>query len=271
MSMITQPTLVRDHSSKLLSGSAKVWFLFAVAGQLIFVFHILHFYGGATIKGDLAVWNEILYHGIITGDTMGNVALGIHLLLAAIITLGGPIQLTPWVQTHMRRFHRWNGRVYVVTAIVISLSGLYMIFGRGAVGGPVMGAGNTLNALMIMVCAVMTMYFAMMGKLDVHRHWALRLYLVVSGVWFFRVGFGLWILIHQGAPGHSDTFDGPFDIFLAFGHTLIPVALLQLYFWVKEKGGPASRKAMTLGLVVLTALMAGGIFMATVIFWLPNS
>ncbi|WP_421894828.1 DUF2306 domain-containing protein [Marinoscillum sp.] len=271
MSVVTKTPAAQDHSLRLLNGSAKAWFFTAVAGQLMFVFHILYFYGGSTVRGDFAAWNEVLYHGIISGDTMGNVALGIHLLLAAVITLGGPIQLVPWIQKNMRQFHRWNGRVYVVTAIIISLSGLYIIYARGAVVGPFMGAGNTLNALMIMVCAVMTMYFAMNRRLDVHRRWALRLFLAVSGVWFFRVGFGLWILINQGAPGHTDAFDGPFDIFLAFGHALIPIAILELYLRVKDKGKPIFRKAMTLGLVLLTALMAGGIFMATIIFWLPGS
>ena len=49
-----------------------------------------------------------------------------------------------------------------------------------------------------------------MQLLDVHRRWAIRLFLAVSGVWFFRVGLMFWIGANQGAVGFDPaSFTGP--------------------------------------------------------------
>ena len=67
--------------------------------------------------------------GHIAGDTMGNVAMVIHILIAAVVTLGGPLQLIPRVRASFPAFHRWNGRVETTTVVVTSITGLYL-------GGP---------------------------------------------------------------------------------------------------------------------------------------
>ena len=47
-------------------------------------------------------------------------------------------------------------------------------------------------------------------QLKAHREWAIRLFLVVSGVWFFRVFLMLWLTINQGPAGFDiETFQGP--------------------------------------------------------------
>lgn len=260
---------LKDRADKILNASTTAWFAVTATGQLLFVYFIAVFYGGAVVKGNLGLWNSTLHHGLIEGDAMGNTALAAHLIVAAMITVGGLLQLIPQMQTRARTFHRWNGRLYVSMAIIASLSGLYMIYTRGFVGGIYVGIGNTINALLIMVCALLTWRYAVRGKFEKHRQWALRLFVVVSGVWFFRIIFGFWILMNQSAPGHTDAFSGPFDIFIAFAHTLLPIAVVEVYLWTKDQGS-GSRYAMATGLFVLTLALTVGIFGASMIFWMPN-
>ena len=58
-----------------LKAAAVFWYLVAVTGQLIFVVYIVGFYGASAVQGDFEVWNKVLPHGIIPGDTMGNIAI----------------------------------------------------------------------------------------------------------------------------------------------------------------------------------------------------
>lgn len=258
-----------DFAKKVLNSTTSVWFIIAVMGQWLFAYYILAFYGGAAVQGDFEKWNSRLEHHFTSGDFIGNLMIFSHIALAFIITLGGPLQLIPRLRNRFMKFHRWNGRVYVLTALLISVAGLYLIFVRGIVGGLVIGIGNIINATLIMTSAILTWRFAIQKKMEKHRRWALRLFVLASGVWFFRLGFAFWVLIHQGAPGHTDDFTGPFDIALGYGHTLLPLAILELYFWVQRSKNTRAYLSMSVLLAVLSLVMAGAIFAAGMVFWFP--
>ena len=258
-------------ASKSLTASVNLWFLTAVAGQLVFAIYIAGFYGRATLSGDLAAWNKVMPHGYIPGDTAGNFAVGMHLLLALIITLGGALQLVPQIRRHAPTFHRWNGRLYISTAFLISLIGLYMVWTRGAVGDLTQHIGISINAVLIMLCALQTVRYARARKLAVHRRWALRLFIVASGVWFFRVGLMLWLALNGGPVGFDPhTFTGPFLNFLSFAQYLIPLGIVELYIRATGNTRPAARWAMAALLLIASIGMGAGIVVTTLGMWLPR-
>jgi uncharacterized membrane protein len=167
--------------------------------------------------------------------------------------------------------HRWNGRLYMVIAITISLGSLYLVWVRGTVGDTSQHLGSTLNAFLILLCAALAWRFAKARDFTSHRRWALRLFLVVSGVWFFRVGLMLWLLVHQAPVGFDQkTFTGPFLTFLAFAQTLVPLAVLELYLRAQLRGSTGLRFALAAGISLLTVATAGGIFGAAMMMWLPR-
>src|SRR3981081_3904511 len=88
-----------------LKAADREGFLVAVAGQWLFVVHIVSFYGRAAVQGDLTRWNKVLAVGYVPGDHIGNGVLAIHLLMAAIITFGGPLQLIPQIRSRAPSFH----------------------------------------------------------------------------------------------------------------------------------------------------------------------
>lgn len=259
-----------SKADKSLDKVTRILFTIAVIGQWVFVFYIVAFYGGAVVTGAYEKINEALPHGIIPGDGMGNFALAVHLALAAVITLGGPLQFFSSIRKRFPRFHRWNGRIYFVTAFLISLAGLYMIYTRGAHGGITGLLGNTLNATLIMVFSAAAWRAAMNRDFSAHKKWAVRAFLMVSGVWFFRIGYGLWVLLTGfTAPGTSENLNGPFDIFLSFGHSLIPLLILECYFYAKRHNSPHIKMRVSRLLAVLCLLLAAGICMVALIFWMP--
>jgi hypothetical protein len=257
-------------ADKALRASGVFWFWVAVIGQWAFVAYIASFYGGAAIHGNFERWNDVLVGGYVRGGTVGNVVLGAHLLLAAVITVGGPLQLIPWLRARALPFHRWNGRLYMLTALIISIAGLYMVWTRGTAGGPLLRVGISLNGILIIACAVLAWRHAMARRIDIHRRWALRTFILVSGVWFFRVGLMLWILLNQGPVGIGKDFDGPFVRFWSFGCYLVPLLVLELYLRARDRSGPPAKFAMAGALFVLTAGVAIGIFGAAMGMWLPR-
>lgn len=260
-----------SFADKLLSLSASFWFLIAVAGQWLFAFYVAAFYGVTTFKGDFEAWNTVLANGYIPGDTPGNLLLGTHLLLAIVISLCGPLQLIPKIRELWPRFHHWNGRIYMATVIIVSLAGLFMVWTRGMVGGMTQNIGISIDAVLIILFALIALRYAVAREIAVHRRWALRLFMVVNAVWFFRIGLMFWIVLNKGPVGFDpESFTGPFLTFLAFAQMLIPLAFLELYLRAGSGKNAMFKYAVALIILLLSFATAFGIFAATMGLWLPR-
>lgn len=253
---------------------AAVWFWFGVTviGQLIFAFEVASFYGMAAARGTSAeAWSKHFTHGYVPGDTIGNLAIATHLVSAVIVILAGMLQLIPRVRERAPSVHRWNGRLYIVTAFTLSLAGLYMTWIRGSVGDLSQHLGSSLMAVLIMICAVMALRYAMARNFKTYRRWALRLYLVVSASLFIRAGLFLSFFLNHGPFGFDPaTFSGPFLTFLTFAQYLLPLAVLEIYFRTQDRTGAPRRFAMAALLIGLTVVLAAGILVVAMGAWLPQ-
>ena len=259
-------------AAPLLRRAVAFWFVVCVGGQLMFALYVAGFYGRTAVQGRPEAWNQVLPHGYVAGDTFFNLVLGMHLLFAVAITLGGAMQLIPRIRRSVPTFHRWNGRIYLSLTAVMSVGGLIMVWVRGGVVGDLsQHVAISVNAVLILGFAVMAWRNARARQFDAHRRWAIRLFLAVSGVWFFRVGLMFWIVVNQGPVGFDPkSFTGPFLTFLAFAQYLIPLAVLQLYFHTQLRRDPRGQLLMAAGLGALTVLMMVGIAAATALMWLPQ-
>ncbi len=273
MSSVYEQYKLTDNTNiarKMLNASAATWFLTATMGQWFFAYYIMVFYGGNAIQGDWEAWSNRMIHGIIEGDMIGNIAVLIHILLAFVISFCGPLQFIPQIRNNYPTFHRVNGRLYIMTSLVISIAAIYMVWSREAlIGGFIGQIGISLNAVLIIVSAIMTVRFAMARKIANHRRWALRLFIFVSGVWFFRIIRGFWMFIHDGtSPGTNSTLTGPFDLILNFSGYLVPLLVLECYFRIKDNGKSTNQFVMASIILLLTLAMGIGIYSAAHIFWL---
>lgn len=266
-----RPRAPETRAARALRAAAAFWFVMAVLGQLLFAFYVAVFYGRAAAQGRLETWNKVLHVGYVPGDTLGNVVLVSHLMFAVVVTVGGALQLMPQIRRHWPRFHRWNGRVYLLGATIASIGGLIMVWTHKTGGDLSQDLAISINALLILGFAGMALRHAMARRFDMHRRWALRLFLAVSGVWFFRVGLMFWIVVNRGPVGFDPTtFTGPFLTFLSFAQYVVPLGVLQLYLLVQDRGNARGRFAMAAGLAILTLAMTGGIAAAAAIMWLPH-
>jgi Predicted membrane protein (DUF2306) len=246
-----------------LRAAARIWFLVAASGQALFAIYVTLFYGSSAVHGNVAKWK-----GYVAGDTVGNLALMAHLLLAVIVTIGGPLQLVPDIRARAPTFHRWNGRLYLVAAVTTAIAGLYMELWRDHIGSVISQIGVSLDAILIVACAAMALRYVLARDFKTHRRWALRLFFVVSAVWFFRVMLMFWIAINGGPVGFDPkTFIGPAIDVLSFAQYLLPLAVLEIYLRVQRGAGTGARLATSAGLVLLTIAMGFGMFVAFKAFW----
>lgn len=256
---------------KVLESVVTVWFLIAVLGQWLFALYVLVFYAKAAGNGQIENWNKALPHGYVKGDNFGNIMVGIHLLLAIIMIFGGPFQIVSKVRTYAPVFHRWNGRIYIVIALVMSITGLYMVWIRGSIGGLTQHISISVNAILIIISASLAIKYAMARNFKTHRIWAIRLFLLANGVWFFRVGLFFWLTLNHKPVGFDPiTFEGPFLNFLSFSQYIIPLTLFELYLKAKKSYDKKIIYTTALLILLLTVVMGIGIFAVSMEVWFPR-
>jgi hypothetical protein len=259
-------------ADRALRAVVVFWWCVAAAGLWVFGLYIAAVYGVGVASGDLVRWNVVLPdgHGYVRGDAPGNTTLGVHLAAAFLVTASGLLQLVPRLRARAPAVHRWNGRLFLSAGMAAAVSGLLIALTRGAVAGDYMTAGNALNAALILLCGGMAWRRAVQRRIAEHRRWALRAFIVINAIWFYRLGMMFWFTVNRGPVGHTDAFDGPWDIFLAFAHVLVPLGVMELYLAARDRGGALARGLMAGGLLVATLAMGVGIAAAVAFMWLPR-
>lgn len=257
-------------ASPLLSWSARAWFVAALAGQWLFAAYILWVLVRPLLAGEGEAVNRITFiTGHVAGDTMGNATLVGHLLAAGVLNLVGLLQFLPWLRRRYPTWHRWAGRSFMAMALVATVSGFWLSWGRGALLGQLSAIAISLNGVLIVVAVVMAWRLARQRRFVEHRRWAIRAFLLVSGVWMLRLGLMAWLIVNQGPRGNSPRLDGPFDSFWVFGCYLLPLAVAELYFRA-EREGPGAQGAAATVLFTGAALTALGTFGAFMGMWGPH-
>ena len=266
---VMTPRLELDSlADSALKAAARFWFVVAVIGQLLFALATASFYGLTALRGDYHGWR--ITQGHVAGDLAGNSAVAMHLISAVVIMLAGAVQLVPQVRSRFPVFHRWNGRIYMLAALAVSAAGVYMTW-RGSIGDLSQHIGGSLNAVLIWLFAGMALRYAVARDFRTHRRWALRLFLVVSAAWFFRIVVFLSFIVFKGPVGFDPTtFRGPFLTFMSFGQYLLPLAFLELYLRAVERPGALQRMATAAGLFIVALAMGAGVFAVTVAQWVPQ-
>ena len=258
-------------ASKALRNATTAWFIVIFLGQLLFAGYVILLYWGSIAQANYEKWNLVNAHFYVKGDRIGNITFGVHVALAAIVTILGPLQLINRLRVRAPRLHRISGRIYIVTAFLMGLTGLGLILYRGAIGGPFIAVAIGINAVIILVTAFFTIRYAVQRKIKQHNQWAVHLFVAMMGVWMFRVFFMLWMLIHQAPVGFNPkTFTGPFLNILAIFVYIFPQLIVFLYFRARSSKRAGQKWSLAAVLLLLTLLMAIGSFGATMGMWLPR-
>lgn len=248
----------------VLRSASGCWLLVTLLGQWLFMYYVVALYGASTASGHFENWTRraTLIKGYIPGDTVGNLAFASHVLFAAVIAFGGVVQLIPQIRERAIAVHRWNGRAFLVAAVVIGGGGLYMVWVRHARIDAVNALSVSLNAVLILIFVTVAWRAARVGDIASHRRWALRTFMVANGAGFFvRIIYAGWSVFAAGA-GTTKDMNGPMNYFFAFASYLLPLAVLELYLRARASTSTLARFATAIVVVAFTAYTTVGILAA---------
>ena len=269
MTVANLPNEPLSAAQRTLSHTARFWFIAATLGQWAFIVFILLFYGGHSVQGEFAALNDKPHiTGYVAGDTLGNSQWLMHVFIAAVVTFAGVLQLLPQIRQHWPALHRWNGRVFVLSALIATLTGFYLTWIRGSQLNLPSALSASLNGVVIVLFVLLAWRSARRRDFVSHRRHALRAYLLVNGVWFLRIG-----IVPAGmvltALGQQMDYNSPAFLIVSYASWLLPIALPQLYFIAqasKRVGVVRSGSA----LLAFSALFTlGGAIAATMFMWWP--
>ena len=261
-----------SKSSAALRLSVQFWFIATILGQWTFAAYVVLFFGKTTVVGDFSKWGN-LPHGYEAGNTLGNVMLIMHLLPAAVLLFCGPLQFVQGIRARFPKFHRWSGKIYLLTALVLSVTGLYLgLSGRKLAGDSFQHNAIILNAILIILLAVFAFATAVKRDFKAHRRWAMRLFTMANGVWHFRIGLFSWLMINGGKPVGFDyeSFSGPFLTLLALFVYIFSLLVVELYIRSKEGSSSAMKIATASLLSFFAIIILIGTFAAAMGVWLPK-
>ncbi len=235
----------------------------------LFGLYILSFYAAAFYRGNLHKWNDVL-PGLYNGDAAAaTTGIGLHFAAGGIILVLGSIQLVEAIRVRYSAFHKWVGRVYVVASLLAALGGMTFIVVRGTIGGAVMNAGFALYGVLMFVCGLQTWRHAVAGRIPQHRAWALRLYALAIGSWLYRMDYGFWFLLANGA-GHNNGFLGTFDRVMDFFFYLPNLLVAETFIRARSrKTPPVLNLVSAVVILLMTGFLLLGTYYFTRYYWGP--
>jgi hypothetical protein len=236
----------------------------------IFGVYILAFFGGVAADGSADRWNESL-SGLHDARTpLASLAIGAHFVTGGVLLLLGPIQLIAPLRRSLPTAHCWLGRLYVICAALAGAGGLVFIVTKGTIGGAAMNIGFGLYGALMVACSALVYRHARSGRYEIHRAWAIRLFALAVGSWLYRMEYGFWFLVADGI-GHTSSFDGWFDVVLAFFFYLPNLLVAELFIRARRSPeGAALNLVAAATLLAATAFVGVATWSFTTDYWWPG-
>lgn len=235
----------------------------------LFGLYILAFYFTALFGGNIERWNNVLPGLYKQGATAATGGIGLHFATGGIILLLGSIQLIEAIRVRYSAFHRWVGRIYVVSCLLAAIGGLIFIVAKGTIGGIVMDIGFSLYGVLMLIAGIATYRYAAARQIEKHRAWALRLYALAIGSWLYRMDYGFWLLLADGL-GHANNFEGPFDKVMSFFFYLPNLLVAEVFIRSRKRSTSTVIGILSsLLLLLMTGFLLVGTYYFTKFYWGP--
>jgi uncharacterized membrane protein len=115
----------------------------------------------------------------------------VHIVPGLLFMILGPLQFSSTIRARHLRWHRWNGRVFVICGIVIGISALVMSFAMPAIGGFNQAAATTLFGTFFLVALCKAFWHIRRREVALHREWMIRAFAIGLAVSTIRPIVGL--------------------------------------------------------------------------------
>ena len=254
-----------------LNNMVKAWVAIALIGQWAFAIYILSVYALPSLFGQSELTLSAAPGQAAKSTSSSDLSLMfVHIVPAALMAMSGILQLFPRIRAKYPKFHRYNGRMFFVLGISGALTGLYLTWGAGFRFSDIGSLGVTLNGILIPIFIIAAWKSAVNKQFVQHQRFAIHSFLLVNGVWSFRLYLMGWFIVNQGANGNTNKIDGPADIALSFACYLLPMAIAECVFWAKRTKS-TKVKWFAFGAALIGAVITAiGVIAAIMLMWMPK-
>lgn len=148
----------------------------------------------------------------------------LHIVSGILLNLLSPFQFVPSFRQRWPGWHRWSGRLLILSGFLAALTGLWMNQFFPAYGGVLKYPGIIVNSLGLMVSFSIALRVILVGDVQRHRAWMMRAVAFGLGPATQRLFILPYFLVY-GIP--SDFLIG-FIIWLGF---LLNLAVVEWVLW----------------------------------------
>lgn len=262
-------SLSLSRTSKIYSKSKKIWFACLLVAQALFVSYLIAGYGFTGISEGMVNWNRFNSTAYVGNDGVGNAMYAVHVLFAIVMIIGGSLQLIPAIRVKYKRFHKYNGRLFVVLACTISLAGMYLILSRGTVGNTLMHGLTAFSGTVVIVSSFFAIRAIRNGKVTLHQKWALHLFLAANGVLFFRLFIFAWMMLFGTLGINVTNFTGPTVLSVSVLSYVAPHIIAQLVWVANTDNNVWLKNLLSTALLLVSVSFLIGLFGLTLGSWYP--
>jgi uncharacterized membrane protein len=116
----------------------------------------------------------------------------VHIVPGLLFMVLGPLQFVPTIRARHLRWHRFSGRMFVISGMVIGLSALAMSFAMPSIGGFNQAAATTLFATFFLIALCKAFWHIRRREIALHREWMIRAFSVGLAVATIRPIIGMF-------------------------------------------------------------------------------
>ena len=116
----------------------------------------------------------------------------VHIIPGVLFMILGPLQFSATIRARHLRWHRWSGRVFVVSAMIIGISALVMSFAMPAIGGVNQAAATTLFSILFLIALCKAFWHIRRREIALHREWMIRAFAIGLAVATIRPIVGIF-------------------------------------------------------------------------------
>jgi uncharacterized membrane protein len=116
----------------------------------------------------------------------------IHVVPGLLFMVLGPFQFSESIRARHLQWHRWNGRIFVVTGFIVGISALVMSFTMQSIGGVNQAAATILFGSFFLFALSKAFWHIRRREVTLHRQWMIRAFAVGLAVATIRPIVGIF-------------------------------------------------------------------------------
>jgi len=147
-----------------------------------------------------------------------------HVLAGVAFGITGPVQFVRALRYRFGALHRLSGRIFVVSGVIIGLSGLSLLVQLTSVRTPLADIARGVFGVALLIALALSMAAIKESDFLRHRAWAIRAYAIGMGLGAVSlVFFPIYIITGQAPTGLASDFlfVGSWVLTIAFAEVVI--------------------------------------------------